>query len=537
MTFAERRGPWVALACGAWLSGCSPVDDVVFETLALEHRDEPLVLREGAGVVELPLRLSAAPRQAVSASYELREIEAQDGCQVPDFLSAQGTVSWAPGSQQATISFWVGDDDLAELDERLAISLTDIQGAVLLGSTEVPLVIEDDDRTGIVDAQHDFGVEPGLAADQGAALQAALDRAAELGRGVVYITPGDYEISAVTQTPGTTLSARDVRWHRPAHAPDANVTLSVALSAAMDSASTLIEGLTIDGRRAEQADFRAGEGNDAHLVSLSGSAERAGRLRATIEGVTLYDGTGSGLFLGPQTDAKLCRIRGDNLWRDVVTLRGGGSSVDLKELDASASEGTTGMWFGGQPEGYGGVRTIQVTLSDARLASGDLEIEGYGGSQIEVQRLSMTRGPLRIQAPNATVRILDSVLESGIPSPVHNYWGLPHDVEVTRTTLVVSETDDQGLEAPDADRSLAAASVRWELPSDAGPAAAAAGAPHHLLFDHCIFQRGADVGPADSIFAVESSSAVGRVLVQTPSLGPGIRAALLPPCAGCSVTP
>jgi hypothetical protein len=193
------------------------------------------------------------------------------------------------------------------------------------------------------------------------------------------------------------------------------------------------------------------------------------------------------------------------------------------------------MWFGGQPEGYAGERTINVKLSDARLASGDLEIEGYGGSTIEIERLSMTRGPLRIQAPNARVRIVDSVLESGIPSDLHNFWGLPHDIEVSRTTLVVSETDDEGLDAPEAERSLAAVSVRWEL-EDSSPAAAAASGPHQLLFDQCVFQRGADLDASDSVYAIESAGNAGRVILRAPSFGPGLDP-LLPTCATCSSEP
>jgi hypothetical protein len=536
MTHAPRCGLLLLVALGAALTDCAPVTDVVFETLGLEQSAGPLVLREGAGVVELPLRLSATPSNSVSANYRVREIDAQDTCQVPDFLSAEGTVTWAAGSRDATVTFWVGDDDLAELDERLALSLTDVEGAVLLGSAELPLLIEDDDRSGIVDASAEFGLAPGKTQDQSAALQSALDRAGRLGRGVVQVTAGDYEISSVSVSPGTTLSARGARLHRPAHAVGERAVLSIAHSSSSDSLPTLIEGLTLDGRRDEQVSYQAGEGIDAHLLWLSGDGERAGRLHAAVENVTLEEATGSGMYIGPQADVRACRIRGSDLWRDVVTLRGGGSNVDLRELDASASIGTTGMWFAGQPEGFGGVRTIDVKLSDARLASGDLEIEGYGGSNIVIERLSMTRGPLRIQAPNARVRILDSVLESGLPSELHNFWGLPHDIEVTRTTLVVSETDAEGLDAPEASRALAAVSVRWELDNDSSPPAAAASGPHQLLFDQCVFQRGADLDPNDQVYALESIGSGGRVVLRAASLGPGVEA-LLPPCATCSSEP
>ncbi|HWA72602.1 MAG TPA: Calx-beta domain-containing protein [Polyangiaceae bacterium] len=536
MSVAARRGAWLPMALAIGSFGCAPVEDVVFETLALVPPTTPVVVREGVGVVELPIRLNSAPHNAVTAGYRLEEREAQDGCQVPDFLSAEGTVSWAAGSREAMVSFWVGDDDVAEIDERLTLTLSNIEGAVLLGPTAIPLLIEDDDRDAIIDARAEFGLTPGLAVDQSAALQSALDRAARSGRGVVLLAPGDYEIHGVSLTSGTTLSGRGASLHRLAHAPDDRALLAVAYAGAGDSLPTLIEGVTLDGRRDQQVDYRAGEGNDAHLLSLAADAGRPSRLRASIESVTLDEATGSGVFIGPESDVRLCRLRGSNLWRDIVTLRGGGSSLDVRELDASASIGTTGMWFGGQPEGYGGVRTIQVKLSDARLASGDLEIEGYGGSVVDIERLSMTRGPLRIQAPNARVRIVDSVLESGLPSALHNFWGSPHDVEVTRTTLVVSETDDEGMEAAEADRSLATVSVRWEVDGDSSAAAAAASGPHQLVFDHCLFQGGRDIETSDQVYAVASDGTAGSVLLRAAILGSGVEA-LFPPCTACSVEP
>ena len=157
------------------------------------------------------------------------------------------------------------------------------------------------------------------------------------------MAPGDYEIHGVSLTPGTTLSGRGASLHRLAHAPDDSALLAVAYAGTGDSLPTLIEGVTLDGRRDQQVDYRAGEGNDAHLLSLAADAGRPNRLRASIESVTLDEATGSGVFIGPESDVRLCRLRGSNLWRDIVTLRGGGSSLDVRELDASASVGTTGV--------------------------------------------------------------------------------------------------------------------------------------------------------------------------------------------------
>jgi hypothetical protein len=257
-----------------------------------------------------------------------------------------------------------------------------------------------------------------------------------------------------------------------------------------------------------------------------------------VEGVWLQRATASGVYVGPQVDANLCRLQGEDVWRDVVTLRGGGSRVDAREIDASASAGTTGLWFDGQPAGFGGTHRIEVVVRDTRLASGDLEIEAYEGSLVELERFSMTRGPLRLQVPDGTVRISDSVLQTGLASGAHNFFGLPHDVTVTRTTLTVSETDDAGLDAAEADRSLAVVTVRFDLSANTSlpPPMTAAPPPHSLVFEQCSFLRGPNVESADTVVAVDADAADGTVTLRRPTLDVGM-APFGPGCARCNLEP
>ena len=528
------------LVLAASTSCCTNVEDVVFDVLAVEVGDEPLLLNEGAGVVELPVRLNREPTEAVSARYRLIELEAQSGCQTPDFFAAEGILTWAAGVREVFVPVWIGDDALAETDERLLLSIEATESAPRLANASISLLIADDDRTELIDASA-FGVVPGRGHDQSAALQQALDRARDLGRGVVVMAPGDYDLRGVNLAAGTSLSARGVRWHRPLRSRADSVAVQIEHAGAPDSADTLVEGLTLDGQRDEQGEYRNDELAAAHLIALYGSPDTRGRLRATVQDVDLASSTGSGVFVGPQGDATLCRIRGTDLWRDLVTLRGGGSRVDARELDANAALGTTGLWFDGQPAGYDGTHRIEVTLFDAHLASGDLEIEAYAGSRIEIERLSMTRGPLRLHAPDATVRIRDSVLQMGVPSESHNYIGVPHDVEIKRTALVAGETDANGDELPEANRELSAVLVRWELAPESPPDLPGllpfAPGPHRLLFEACTFQRAPGVDSLDSVYGVQALGAGGSVVLRAPSLGPDLLAPFAPDCSGCVLEP
>src|SRR5258706_9657033 len=142
---------------------CGGITDVVFQVPAVKLNPAPVHVREGWGVWRAPLRLASPARERVAADFELRALEAQDACQVPDFAAARGTVEWAPGSIEASVEVWIGDDDLAETDERFAIDLTFRDGAS--GAAELDVVIDDDDRTALIDARAKFGVEPGTGRD------------------------------------------------------------------------------------------------------------------------------------------------------------------------------------------------------------------------------------------------------------------------------------------------------------------------------------------------------------------------------------
>lgn len=530
---------WLCLLA-AWSSGCSAVEDVVFDVLTIDVETEARALREGAGRVEIPLRLNRPPNHAVPARYRLIELDAQSACQAPDFLDAEGSVTFAAGEQETSLSVWIGDDALAETDERFMLSIEASEGSSALGDVAIPLVILDDDRSGLVDAG-DFGVVPGASSDQTESLQRALEAARALGRGVVVMTPGDYVIDGVRVAPGTTLSARGARFHRPALAPPERVAVLLEYQGDSDSDLTLVEGLALDGRRDEQGEYRNNELAEAHLIALHGTAASKGRLRAAIQGVELEASTGSGVFVGPQVDAALCRVQGFDLWRDLVTLRGGGSRVEAHGLEASSMDGTTGLWFDGQPAGYDASHRIEVSLVDVQLATGDLELEAYAGSHIEIERLSMARGPLRLHAPDGTVRIKDSLLHLGIPSASHNYWSVPHDVEVRRSTLVADETDAAGLEPPEADRQLSAVLVRWELGPEPPPNLPGllpfAPGPHRLLFDACTFQSSSAVEVTDRVHAVEAVGAGGEVVLRAPTLGETVLEPFAPECSGCALEP
>jgi hypothetical protein len=517
---AALDAAWALFCVSLSALACGPLEDHVFRAIALEPAD-PVTVTEGAFSVEIPITLARAPADAMTLDYELVPLEAQNDCQEPDFEAAAGQVHFAAGSTGAMVRVFIGDDALAETDERFELRVGE--------SLRVVIRILDDDRGALLDAST-FGVVRGTTEDQAPALQAALDDALSAGRGVVLVPPGEYELSSVVLPQGVTLSARGAVFRRPPRAGDL-VSVSVEHGGESDALPSLIEGASFDGRREEQGAYRDSERENAHLIALRGDATLGGRASVSIERVALVSGTASGVMVGPDVNVGLCGVRASELWRDAVTVIGGATRVRLRHLDAAATEGT-GLWVGPRLSGYAEDRSVDAELEDVRIAAGDVELEATPGSTLNVRRLTMTEPPFRLDARDGSVRIVDSVLMFGLPSDQHNFVGAPHDVEVRDSTLIVSERAAPGVEALDeAARTFSAINVRAAtLAAGADPSE-----PGRLSFVGCHFELAADVESDDGVTAVDNTSPDVSVVVRGGALGPGFAGFFSDGCADCTL--
>jgi hypothetical protein len=331
--------------------------------------------------------------------------------------------------------------------------------------------------------------------------------------------------------PGTTLSGRGVTWRRPAASAPDIVSLHLEHMGPDASLPSLVEGLTIDGRREAQGAYRDRERQDAHLVALLGDVETGGRMRATLEGLELSSGTGSGVKIGSEVDVSLCRLSANELWRDAIQATGGSTKVRVRGVDATATEGS-GLWLGPREPGFENSFVMDAELEDVLIGAGDVEIESTSGSSVTIRRLTMTSPPFRLDAIDGVVRIADSVLMVGVPSELHNHFGLPHDVEISGTTLVASETPYLS-DPADAPRTFAAV---WATADVFAPSPPAAG-PGRLVFDGCRFEIAGDVDADDVVYAVESGLGDVAITLRGTTLGTGFADWFSPECTGCTREP
>jgi hypothetical protein len=523
----------IQLALGV---GCEQIDDAVFELDNLDLSGEPWRVLEGAGSISIPIGLSRPAKSQVSFSYHTLDLAAQSDCQVPDFEATAGRLFWPAGERVATLRLWINDDELAETDEQLKLVFDDPTGSLLAASRELVIEIGDDDRTALIDARASFGVEPNIAVDQSDLLQSALDEAATSGRGVVVLAAGDYEITSVTVRPGTTVSGPFARLHRPARSAAETKTLVVEHSGELDSAPTLVEGVSIDGRRDEQGAYVGYERQLANLIAVAGDPKLPGRLHVSLEEVTVSSGTGDGINVGTNVDGRLCHVHGQDLWRDMLSARGGDTKLRVRGLDANASKGKSGLWFDGGTKGFSGTRRLDIELEDLKLETGDVEIDVSDESRVSVERLVMMDAPFRLVAPGSSVKISDSVLMSGVRVPSNNYWGQFQEVEVRNSTLRVSESAEAGTEPfasepVESDQSLIAVNIEWPGEDAAGVASGV------LLFENCSFDSASDVEPSDTVYAVMSPSQGPTIRVVGSTLSPTFKDWFAPDCADCRLEP
>ena len=187
------------------------------------------------------------------------------------------------------------------------------------------------------------------------------------------------------------------------------------------------------------------------------------------------------------------------------------------------------MWLGARNAGYGDSYRIDVEAEDLQIGAGDVEIEVSDSSRVALRRLVMTQAPFRLDASGGSVHIEDSVLVTGLPSDDHNRWGLIHDVELTRSTIIASEPDDADV-AGETAREFSAISVSSQ--SDAwGPATPGSG---RLTLTDCRFELAADVEANDVVYGIGNPDVDATIVVTSSRLGAGFAGWFTPTCIGCS---
>jgi hypothetical protein len=468
-----KRG---ALAlCGAALLGWAPCactghDELVFQDVLIEFDAEQSSHDEAQGLNRIEVRLSAPAPQAIDVKYS---ISSQDGnlafaageeqmgleCRRPDALLSnvtrvpdevlarsmnpaplprfEGILRFEAGQRSAWIELWVVDDNDAELDEVIDVTLLETSVGTLTSRRHHRQTIVDNDRRALINVV-EYGADATAAVDTTKEIQTALDAASATQDAVVYFPAGSYLVSALRLSPGIVVVGYGAQLIRPVAAGDVTRTLTLAYAGQVDALKTVISGLTIDGQRDTQGAYAERKLLDAHLIEVTADAFQPGRAHVTLENVALKNGPGSGVAIGPGVYATLCDIDAVDIWRDAIDVGGGGTKVVVTGLSARGNFGTTGVVVSGA-QAFLGSNRVEFTLRDSVLGTGDIEIDVSTRSEIELQRVLMEDAHFKLAAARSNVRVSDSVIRLGTMSAKHNYFWTPSNVRFSNTDLHFSE--------------------------------------------------------------------------------------------------
>lgn len=330
--------------------------------------------------------------------------------------------------------------------------------------------------------------------DDTAEIQAAINAAAAVPRGVVLIPPGTYVVSALTVPAGITIEGYGAVLFRPAGQPQWTRTLSTSYSGTADSAPLVIRGLTIDGNLPNQGAYQSYQLGQSHLIYLEGNQTYPGRLRVILQDLVLRNCVADGISIFNNVDAQVIDCRTDDCWRTGLAITGGYSKLQVQNFVATGSASPTGLDIEVDGPGYGGVKTVEVMIDGMRLDA-DLDLALEEGSTFFATNLDLQKAPFHLYAPTSVVRVANSRFRVASTSENLNSVQLPTDVTFANCIFEVAEATESG--AVDA----AAARVFWNFGSN-DPEEDPPLTGQRLRFIDCDFRVAAGVGSGHTLAAI-----------------------------------
>jgi hypothetical protein len=279
--------------------------------------------------------------------------------------------------------------------------------------------------------------------DDTAEIQAAINAAAAVPRGVVLIPPGTYVVSALTVPAGITIEGYGAVLFRPASQPQWTQTISTSYSGSADSAPLVIRGLTIDGNSANQGAYQSYQLEHSHLIFLQGDHNYAGRLRVILEDLVLRNCVADGISVYRNVDAQVLNCRVENCWRSGLAVTGGYTKLQVQNLVTTGAVDRTGIDVEVDGPGYGNVKTVEL-MFDGMWLDADFDLALEEGSKLIATNLDLLQAPFHLYAPTSTVRVANSRFRVASYYEGQNSIQLPHDVTFANCIFEVADATESG---------------------------------------------------------------------------------------------
>lgn len=385
----------------------------------------------------------------VSKSLEIREGTAaivQVRLQKPAAADVYGSVEFAPqrlkvpvvrvgidadlpnprfviraGKLTASVEIIARKDDAIEPDEIADLVLrVDADQKVPASPASLEVRIIDTNRKMLIDVRSAGAVGDGVI-DDTKAIQAAVNKAASSGAGVVLLPAGIYLVSSVQLYPGVTVSGYGAVVVRPASQGKWTRTFTTEndlYSADHDSSPLVVEGITFDGSAQSQGPFRGYELEQAHLMFFNAAPSRTGRLVVRVIDCEVRNAVADGVSVYDNVDMTVRNLSAADVFRGAIVLTGGNSKLDVDGLRTTGETTSTGIDI--EVDGRGnGTRKVEVNIRNVEL-DGTFQAAVYDGSTVSISGLAAKRSGLDITNENSSMMIKDSTFVVGAADDFSN---------------------------------------------------------------------------------------------------------------------
>lgn len=344
------------------------------------------------------------------------------------------------GKLIASVEVLARTDDAPEPDEIADLVLRvdpDQQVPVSPASLEVRII--DTNRKTLINVRTAGAIGDGVV-DDTKAIQAAVNKAAVSGAGVVLLPAGSYLVTSVQLYPGVTVSGYGATVVRPPNQGKWTRTFTTEhdlYSADQDSAPLVVEGITFDGSAQSQGPFRGYELEQAHLMFFNAASSSTGRLVARVIDCTVRNAVADGVSAYDNVDVTVRNLSAADVFRGAVVLTGGNSKLVVDGLRTTGETTATGIDI--EVDGQGnGTRKVEVDIRNVEL-DGTFQAAVYDGSTVTVSGLIAKRSGLDITNENSSMLIKDSTFVVGAADDFSNRIIYPGQLTFDNVEFQVSK--------------------------------------------------------------------------------------------------
>jgi len=338
----------------------------------------------------------------------------------------------------------------------------------------------------------DFGARGDGVTDDTDVIQAAVDAAGTTG-GTLLFPPGTYIVTSVGLRPGVHYLGYGATIKRPPKQGKWTRTFDSSkrgylYSGDQDSPPLTIEGLTFDGNRSEQGEYRKYQLEQAHVLFLCADPKRAGRLQVRILNCCFQDCVADAISLYRNVDAQIVNCTARDCFRGGLTVTGGYARVQVTNFTAQGEDHPTGIDVEVDGAGFGDTYRIELSINGLMLPNGDFDLGVRDGS-IVVGTNIIARAPFHLYARDATVRITNSVFGVGPYSAYSNRIVYPGDVTFKDCKFLI-------------DGQSGAQSQRWAAIHVYWNVASGQARDQSLKLIDCDFEIGSGIADNDTTYAL-----------------------------------